>query len=539
MKIHEKIPFKKCRINDSVPLILTFKRLGSLFIMTITSDLETKIARYYYVEKWRVGTIASQLGIHHSTVQRVLSKKGVEPKTLVSQISILDPFLPFIQEQLRQYPKLSARRLYDMACERGYTGGPDHFRHRISWYRPKPIAEAYLRLRTLPGEQAQVDWGLFGHIMVGKAKRALSAFVMVLSFSRKIFLKFYLNQRMESFLRGHQEAFEHFGGVPRVLLYDNLRSAVLERHGDAIRFNPTLLDFSAHYHFEPRPVAVARGNEKGRVERAIRYVRQNFFAARAYKDLEDLNAQAQAWCEGPAAHRPCPEDKTRPVKDVFIEERPKLITLPGHPYPTEEKQMVRVGKTPYVRFDWNDYSVPHTYVQQTLSVSATLDTIRIINGTNTIAEHKRSFDKAQQIENPEHIQTLIKQKKKAKQHRGQDQLIQVTKSGTEFLKQAAAKGYYLRSTINRLLQLLEDYGATELEGALQVALSKQVPHTNVVQKHLEKQRKLQQQKPPIQIALSKDPRIQHLIIKPHDLESYDRLQLNSNFKPSSKKAEPA
>jgi len=107
------------------------------------------------------------------------------------------------------------------------------------------------------------------------------AFVMVLSYSRQIFLRFFLNARLESFLRGHLAAFEAWNGCPRVILYDNLRSAVLERHGDAIRFHPTLLEFATHYHYEPRPVAVARGNEKGRVERAIRYVRDNFFAARA------------------------------------------------------------------------------------------------------------------------------------------------------------------------------------------------------------------------------------------------------------------
>ncbi|HEY3494901.1 MAG TPA: IS21 family transposase, partial [Polyangiaceae bacterium] len=126
---------------------------------------------------------------------------------------------------------------------------------------------------TLPGEQGQVDWGHFGKVQIGAATRTLWAFVMVLSWSRHIFLRFYLSAAMPSFLRGHVDAFRFFGGVPRVLLYDNLKSAVLERVGQAIRFHPTLLELSAHYLYEPRPVAPARGNEKGRVERAIRYVR--------------------------------------------------------------------------------------------------------------------------------------------------------------------------------------------------------------------------------------------------------------------------
>jgi hypothetical protein len=186
-----------------------------------------------------------------------------------------------------------------MVRERGYRGGPDHFRHLVACHRPRRPAEAYLRLRTLQGEEGQVDWAHFGHLTIGGARRPLMAFVMVLSYSRQIFLHFFLDARLESFLRGHVGAFTAWQGCPRVLLYDNLKSAVLERQGDAIRFHPTLLAFAKHYHYEPRPVAVARGNEKGRVERAVRYVRAGFMAARQFVDVDDLNAQAAAWCVAP------------------------------------------------------------------------------------------------------------------------------------------------------------------------------------------------------------------------------------------------
>ena len=116
------------------------------------------------------------------------------------------------------------------------------------------------------GEQGQVDWAHFDHLQIGRARRPLMAFVMVLSWSRQIYLRFFLDARMDSFLAGHAGAFETWSGLPRVLLYDNLKSAVLERHGDAIRFNPQLLAFAAHHRYEPRPVAVARGNEYGAVK---------------------------------------------------------------------------------------------------------------------------------------------------------------------------------------------------------------------------------------------------------------------------------
>ncbi len=116
--------------------------------------------------------------------------------------------------------------------------------------------------------------------------------------------------------------------MPRELWYDNLKSVVLERHGDAIRFNPRFLDFAGHYRFLPKPVAVARGNEKGRVERAIRYVRDNFFAARTWRDIDDLNAQARAWCDGIAADRPWPDDRSLTVREAFERERGSLLALP-------------------------------------------------------------------------------------------------------------------------------------------------------------------------------------------------------------------
>ena len=238
--------------------------------MSIDKALEAKILRYHFVEHWGVNTIANQLGVHHSTVDRVLTQAGLPKAERTRQASIVDPYHPMIIETLAQFPKLTAARLYDMAKGRGFTGGHSQFRAHVAQLRPRKPSEAYLRLKTLPGEQAQIDWAHFGHVHIGRAKRPLMAFVMVLSWSRQIFLRFYLNQRMDNFLRGHVAAFEACGGVARVLLYDNLRSAVLERTGQAIRFHPTLLDLSAHYRFEPRPVAPARGNEKGRVERAIR-----------------------------------------------------------------------------------------------------------------------------------------------------------------------------------------------------------------------------------------------------------------------------
>jgi transposase len=491
--------------------------------MAIQAELEANILRYHHVEKWRVGTIARQLNVHHSVVTRVLTKAGMPRERFTTRESIIAPFMSFIMETLTKYPTLTASRLYEMVCQRGYPGGVDHFRYVISLYRPRPYAEAYLRLRTLPGEQAQVDWGHFGHVEIGNARRPLMAFVMVLSYSRKIFLQFYLDARMSNFLRGHEAAFIAWNGIPRVLLYDNLKSAVLERRGDAIRFHPTLLEFAAHYRFEPRPVAVARGNEKGRVERSIRYARDSFFAAREWKDLDDLNRQAMEWCDGQTADRLCPEDRKQTVREVFECEQATLIKLPDNPYPTHEREEVKIGKTPYARFDLNDYSVPHTHVRRIVTVCATLVTVSIMDGAAIIASHQRSFDKGKEIEDKLHIAELADLKKQSRQHRGQSRLSHATPSSLKLLNQAAERGYKIGSIVSQLLQMLDGYGASELEIAIQAALSAGVPHPNAVRINLEKQREARQQLPLIGIELPNDKRVRELIIHPHRLESYDQL----------------
>ncbi len=227
----------------------------------ISSELESEILRLFHAEKWRVGTIATELGVHHSTVRRVLRYHNLAIPVL-HRPTMIEPYLPFVLGVLEKHPKLTAARLYEMVRQRGYPGGSDHFRSLVARHRPRKVAEAYLRVRSFPGEEGQVDWGHFGKIFIGKARRSLMAFVMVLSYSRKTFLRFYFDAQMPNFLRGHVDAFAHFGGVPRALLYDNLKSAVLERQGDAIRLHPRLLELKVHYRFEAKPVAPSRGNEK-------------------------------------------------------------------------------------------------------------------------------------------------------------------------------------------------------------------------------------------------------------------------------------
>jgi transposase len=488
----------------------------------IPRALEAEILRLHHTEHWPIGTIARQLRVHHGTVRRVLAQAGVAVTPRSVRASMVEPYLAFIAETLAKYPTLRASRLYTMVRERGYPGAPDHFRAIVARLRPRPAAAAYLRLRTLPAEQAQVDWAHFGKLTIGRAVRPLMAFVMVLSYSRHLFLRFYLGASMAYFIRGHVEAFTHFQGVARTALYDNLRSAVLERRDEAIRFHPTLLELAAHYRFQPRPVAVARGNEKGRVERAIRFARDAFFAARRFRDLDDLNRQALAWCTGAAAERPCPEDRSRRVREVFAEEQPLLLALPANAFPSEERIEVSAHKTPYVRFDLNDYTIPHTRVNRTLTLLASLDTVRILDGQQVIAQHPRSFDRGAQVEDSVHVAALAADKRAARAHRAQDRLQHAAPSTKALFLRAAERGAHLGVLSRGLLQLLASHGAAALEAAIAAALAEDAAHLGAVRHFIDQHAHARGQRPPIAVTLPQDPRLP-LTVQPQPLSDYQQL----------------
>src|SRR6266705_6602626 len=213
----------------------------------MSPETRAEIRRYFYAEHWKIGTIARELNVHPDAVRNAIESERVKSMQPL-RASVVDPYIEFIRGTLERHPRLRATRIYAMVRDRGYTGSVVQLRRAVGRLRPQ-IREPFLRLATFPGEQAQVDWAHFGHVMVGRARRTLSCFVMTLSYSRALYLEFFFDQSTENFLRGHVRAFQAWNGQPRVILYDNLKSAVLERRGSQILFNPRLLELSGHYHF--------------------------------------------------------------------------------------------------------------------------------------------------------------------------------------------------------------------------------------------------------------------------------------------------
>jgi transposase len=483
----------------------------------ISPELRAQIRRYFYAEHWKIGTIAGELNLHPDTVRNAVATQrlgGGQP----IRPSMVDPYLEFIRQTLDQHPRLRATRIYHMIRERGYDGSVVQLRRAVARLRPQ-IREPFLRLEAFAGEQAQVDWAHFGHVMVGRARRALSCFVMTLSYSRALYLEFFFDQTTENFLRGHVHAFDTWNGQPRLILYDNLKSAVLERRGAQIHFNPRLVELSAHYHFAARPCQVRAGNQKGRVERAIRYVRDSFWAGRTFTTLAECNRQAWLWRDQVAHQRRWPGADGRTVQEVFAEEQPRLMPLPLHPFSTDRIEAVCSRKTIYVRFDLNDYSIPPEAVGRTLTLVATDTSVRLLDGAVEVARHPRTYDRNRQVLDPAHREALLKIKRKAFYGSPAGRLEQAVPESKTLLDLAFAQGESAGSQTAQLLKLLEEYGPPALRCAITEALQRNTPRACSVAFLLRRS----PQRRHVALDLSGHPEAQAVDVRPHNLESYDEL----------------
>ncbi len=454
----------------------------------IPQETVTLIRNLFYAEHWKIGTIASELGLHYDTVRRAVEADRFSRR--VARSTLVDPYADFVRETLARYPRLRATRIFQMLQVRGYTGSVNTLRRAVADLRPSR-REAFLRLRTFPGDQGQVDWAHFGKVKVGRAQRRLSCFVSTLSYSRALYLEFFFDQMLESFLRGHVRTFQDWGGVPRNVLS-------------------------------------GRGNEKGRVERAIQYVRGSFFAARPFTTLEDFNRQALRWRDEVAHRRPWPGDDSKTVEQAFEEEKPCLLPLPANPFNTDLVLAIRSGKTIYVRFDLNDYSIPPTYVGRPLTLLASDTTVRILDGQTEVARHRRSYDRHEFVTDPAHEIALLKGKRKARGSTPGGSLASAVPESEEFLNAAFQRGESAASQTAQLLRLLDDYGATELRAAIGEALMRNTPRASSVAFILNKRRRASRRRPPTPVDLSRRPDLADVNIQPHNPETYDELSHNDD-----------
>ena len=372
--------------------------------------LWAEIKRLHGIEKIPIAEIARRLHRDRKTVRQAVRSERLPVRTPAApRGSILEPYKPYIAERLQAHPRLSATVLFQELKKQGYAGQVRIVRKWVHALRGR-TPEVFLRIETPPGEQAQVDWANCGSVRIGKVRRHLSAFVMVLSYCRMMYVEFTLSQCLEDFIQCHVNAFRAFGGVPRKILYDNLKAVVLSRLGSDIRFNPAFMEFSGVFGFEPVPCNVARGNEKGKVENGIYYLRVNFLSGRE-PAWPDINRDVQAWLNEVANVRIHRTTRERPL-DRWEKEKPLLIPLNPRSYDAAITRAVRSSHQALVRFQGNFYSVPHTQAYKTLTLKADASRIRIFADAGEIASHPRSYDRGVVVDDPKHYEGILSTKRK-------------------------------------------------------------------------------------------------------------------------------
>lgn len=488
--------------------------------MSLPPATRAEIKRLFHAEHFSMNAIAEALSVHHDTVKDVLDTSRFNAHR-VKDPGLIDPYLPFIEKAMETYPKLRATRVKKMIAGRGYRGSVETVRRALRQIRPRYM-KAYLPMTMIDGEQAQIDWAHFGQIDVGDTKRKLSCFVMVLAYSRAIFAHFTFDQKMENFLRAHVLGFHYLGGVARYLLYDNLKSVVLERDGRHIKFHPTHLEFSGHYHFRAEACNPRSGWEKGRVERSIRYIRESFYYGRSFKDIDDLNDQLSRWLTEDANRRPWPDNRNVSVFDRWQEEKQKLLSLPDHDFPTDTIQAVRSAKLPYIRFDRNDYSIPYQCVGKPLTLVASEKVVRILDGDSELSRHERSYKSRERIKNDEHFAGLLDERRKAKSRSRRQYLIDAVPELAEFYRQLTGQGREGVFT-RRLSSLYEEFGAEQMREAVSAALSAGKIQVNVLARILAENAQKNLESHQIDIVLSGHRHIRELTLNTPDLSTYDEL----------------
>ena len=334
-----------------------------------------------------------------------------------------------------------------------------------------PRRAAYLTLAFAPGECAQVDWGFWDPVAVGNTRRRLGFFVMVLCYSRLMYLEFTVLQTMEHFLGCHQRAFEFFGGVTKNIMVDNLKSAVLKRlSGEAPVFNPRYLDFSRHYGFTICPCAPGKGNEKGRVENAVGYVKKNFLRGLEIPDFSAIHPASKRWLDEIANVRIHGETKKRPC-DVFKTEQAALKPLPANPYDIAVISTVRASSRFRVTCDTNRYSVPAEHAGARLILKAYPDRICVYAGEALIARHPRSYDRNQDFENPDHVRALMVQRRRAREQVLYASFLRLSPKAEGYYQQLAARRLNARHHVQKIVALGEIYGADKVARAIEDAFT--------------------------------------------------------------------
>jgi len=461
--------------------------------------------------------IAGELDLDPRTIYKWLEEKQFYKRKCSPRKSKLDPFKDDIVRMLETHP-FSATQVYQRLNEMGFDGGYTIVKEYVRKIRPRRTP-AFLKLDFAPGECAQVDWGSFGSVNVGGTRRRLSFFVIVLCYSRMMYVEFTVSQTMEHFLACHQNSFNFFGGIPKKIMVDNLRSAVLKRIvGKPPVFNPKYLDFANHSGFTIVPCNPGKGNEKGRVENGVGYVKKNFLTGLDIPDFSAINTAARNWLESIANIRIHGETRKKPL-ELFQEEKTQLQPLPPYPYDIANITQVRTSSQFRITLETNRYSVPAEYSGTNLTLKAYPDRLCIYSGEKLIARHNRSYDRNRDFEDPDHPKELLAQRKKAKDRKILMRFLTLSPKASDYYRELESRRMNVGHHLRQIVALSEIYSADDVARAIEDAFTFNAFSCEYIANILEQRKRIMPEPGALHLTRSED--LLNLTIEQPDLSIYN------------------
>jgi len=493
----------------------------------LTTDQINELHRRYWSERWPIRKIERHLRMSWRTIKKYLDAPSQVPAQRQRE-SKLDPFKTTIAEWLEKDPSVTAAVIEQKLRPLGYRGGHTILREYGHGTRPQVKPQrAFLRMEPPPGERFEVDWGHFGVLDYASDKRKLYAFALIEAHSRMLYLEFTHSQTFETFVRCHVHAFMALGGVAREIVYDNLATAVAEHDGRLVRFLPRFLGFAREYSFYPKACNPAAGWEKGKIERAIGYVRQSFWPLREFTDLHDVNRQARQWLAEVANQRLHRETRERPLDRFQVK---ALRPLPVIPYDYRDKVEALVYKDLRLHFDGNRYCVPPRFVGRRLTLKADSSSVTIYDRVNEIVSYPRCWRRGQTLGGDRFDADLAQLRPAAKRSRAQQRLFTVLESFCSralleaYLRDMADSDRALSRQLAELLELVRQYGPEPVADAIEKASAARAFGADYITNILRQQQSPRQTQPPLRL---RDPRLNDLATDPLSLLEYDAFILDS------------
>ncbi len=468
---------------------------------------------------WSQRKIARHLRIGRRTVKKYLHNPQVPAKQR-KRASKLDAYRQLIDRWLEQDPEVKAPVVLQRLQQHGFDGKITIVRDLLLKLRGQRLnRSAYIRFESPPAKQMQIDWGHFGHLQYGQTKRKLYALAVIESYSRMLCVHFTHSQNQDSLHQCLLNAFRFYGGTPQQIVVDNMLTAVIERQGSVIRFNGAFLEFLRPFKIVPVACNRAAPHEKGKIEAAIKYLRQNFWPLRTFTDLADVQLQLSHWLATVAnvrLHQTTGEKPKDRFATVHLRPLPQLVP------DCRQTCLAKVHKDFAVRFDGNCYSSPPWTIGKKVTIKADAFTVSIYLNQKKIAAHQRCWQRKKRIELPAHLQQVKKLQKKLWHDKQVAAFLSLGQAAVDYFKALVEARQPIKKNVLKLLQLKDEYGSASLLYAIQKAAAFNAFGADYIENILYQEMTPKHQHPPVKL---KNDALNHIRLTQPSLADYDAFVL--------------